>query len=162
MKLILFWRGIEDEDIKDEHEEDDNGKHKKKERSAFIYLLIFFDLIAVLAQVSGSLLWCLLQYLDLNEEGSLQHPYPWALPVAVILTSFGYWENFTEKDSWTSLGKLLWRIRNEMYEKVVRRRKRVLMDADGLELRNYDEEEDEFEEITKPGTRHRVYTMVIP
>ena len=64
MKLILFWRGIEDEDIKDEHEEDDNGKHKKKERSAFIYLLIFFDLIAVLAQVSGSLLWCLLQYLQ--------------------------------------------------------------------------------------------------
>ena len=161
MKLILFWRGIEDEDIKDEHEEDDNGKHKKKERSAFIYLLIIFDLIAVLAQVSGSLLWCLLQYLDLNEEGSLQHPYPWALPVSVILTSFGYWENFTEKDSWTSLGKLLWRIRNEMYEKVVRRRKRVIMDADGFEMRN-DEEEEEYEEITKPGTRHRVYTMVIP
>ena len=35
-ELLLFWRGIEDEEIKDEREEDDNGKHKKKERSVFI------------------------------------------------------------------------------------------------------------------------------
>ena len=43
--------------------------------------------------------------------------------VAVILTSFGWWENFTEKDSWTSLGKFLWRVKQEMYTKTIKMKK---------------------------------------
>jgi hypothetical protein len=34
----------------------------------------------------------------------------WALPTALILTSCGYWENFTEENSWTRVGQWLYEV----------------------------------------------------
>lgn len=43
-------------------------------------LLLVVDVAAVAAQVSGALLWCLLHYLDYNQQYIKPHPYPWAVP----------------------------------------------------------------------------------
>ena len=171
---------LEENNIKSQDDQQKNGKQqneKQKNRSPsiFVNLLIIIDILAVVAQISGALVWCLFQYLDFNQTGVTQHPYPWSVPVAVILTSCGWWENFTEKDSWTSLGKFLWRIRSEMYVKEVKKKiypenyrpkqraRGILGWISSLFSKTPDEEKNFETKIEKkPGTRHRVYTMIIP
>ena len=156
-KFLLFWRGIQDEEEKESKNtqvKDDPGQSVREGRSVFTNCLLLVDLLAVLSQVSGAVVWCVLQYLDTEHQLDIQHPYPWSLPVAVILTSFGWWENFTEEDSWTSLGRFLWRMRKEMLVKEVKIKKK--------KSEYEDDPEDEYEIVKKPGTRHRVYTLVIP
>ena len=156
-KFLLFWRGIQDEEEKESKNtqvKDDPGQSVREGRSVFTNCLLLVDLLAVLSQVSGAVVWCVLQYLDTEHQLDMQHPYPWSLPVAVILTSFGWWENFTEEDSWTSLGRFLWRMRKEMLVKEVKIKKK--------KSEYEDDPEDEYEIVKKPGTRHRVYTLVIP
>ena len=94
---------------------------------------VCLDVVAILVQLSGAAAWCLFQYLDINQETVTPHPYPWAVPVAVILTSCGWWETFTEEESSTRLGQLLWNIKAQM--------------IGGSD---------------KPATRDRMYTIITP
>ena len=75
------------------------------------------DIVAIVAQLSGAIFWPLLQWMGVNQDQANPHPYPWAVPLGVILTSFGWWETFTEEDSWTGLGKQLWKVKKDMIEK---------------------------------------------
>ena len=91
-------------------EDNDRQTHISKFRLAI-------DIIAVVSQLSGAIFWPLLQWMGVNQGEATNHPYPWAVPVGVILTSLGWWETFTEEDSWTSLGKYLWSIKKEMIDR---------------------------------------------
>ena len=45
-----------------------------------------------------------------------EHPYPWAVPVGLILTSCGWWETFTNENSYFPFGKWLWSVKQRMIE----------------------------------------------
>ena len=94
---------------------------------------VCLDVVSVLVQVSGAGVWCLFQYLDISQDTLTPHPYPWAIPLAVILTSCGWWETFTEEESASRLGQLLWDIKSQM--------------LGGSE---------------RPPTRDRIYTILAP
>jgi hypothetical protein len=49
------------------------------------------DIVALAAQVTGFVVWPLI-------EGG-QQPALWFIPLALFLTSFGWWENFVSKKS---------------------------------------------------------------
>jgi chitin synthase len=54
-------------------------------------LRIVIDIVALAAQISGFVVWPLI-------EGGRQ-PALWFIPLALLLTSFGWWENFVSKKS---------------------------------------------------------------
>ena len=160
-RFLFFFRGLQEDDEKEGNKS-----------FGLTNLWIFLDIAAVIAQVSGALIWCLFQYLEFHQEGSRNHPYAWSIPVAVILTSFGWWENFTDKDSWFSLGKFLYSVKEEMTEKKVVKKK-IRTDQDQNRKRKsglwkrisqlFEKIPDEdIEYVNRPHTRHRVYTMIIP
>ena len=49
--------------------------------------------MAILSQLSGALAWPILQWTG-NYEAEERLSHPWALPVGLILASFGWWESF--------------------------------------------------------------------
>ena len=194
-KFMLFFRGLQPDNLKTEVKggnenpykvEDENyvmnpeyaatpaENTKEVEESGLSRLLcnlsILIDVLSLTAQLSGALMWCLFQYFDFNQDYTKPHPYPWAVPVAVILASFGWWENFTEEDSWTSLGKFLWKVKNEMYSKTVVKKRNDDQVPEGKQLGMFEKFKNKFsgskkadvEEVETYGTRHRVYTFVIP
>ena len=54
---------------------------------------IVVDILAILAQLSGCLLWAIPELTKSNWNQI------WLLPLSVILTSFGWWENYVDKHS---------------------------------------------------------------
>ena len=58
-----------------------------------------FDIVAVLAQLSGILAWPVLKWV--RSEYGLEDdiPYAWAIPLGLILASFGWWETYCDNDS---------------------------------------------------------------
>merc|ERR1711892_234093 len=85
--------------------------------SRISWLKLLIDIPVVVIQLSGAVLWPLIQYMGWGTALFPNHPYPWAVPVGVVLTSCGWWETFTEEDSSTALGKMLWRIKRRMIDK---------------------------------------------
>ena len=51
------------------------------------------DILAILAQLSGCFLWAIPELTKSNWNQI------WLLPTALILTSFGWWENYVDKHS---------------------------------------------------------------
>ena len=117
------------------------------------WLAVSFDILAILVQVSGALVWCLLQYLDVNQETVKAHPHPWSIPVALVLTSCGWWETFTEEESISWLGRSLWNIKREM---VGEGEKKLLSSEKDLGGDGHDSRE------SKQATRDRMYTIITP
>ena len=61
-----------------------------------ISALIVIDVIAILAQLSGILVWPLLQWID-SDYGTEAHvQYPWAIPLGLMMASFGWWECYVD------------------------------------------------------------------
>ena len=59
------------------------------------------DVLAVVAQLSGALVWPLLQETGTSQAQQSMR-YPWAVPVGLILASFGWWEAFVPADETTT------------------------------------------------------------
>lgn len=55
--------------------------------------LLTADVLAVLAQFSGLFLWAALQWSTSNSN------LVWILPISLFMTSFGWWENYVDRDS---------------------------------------------------------------
>jgi hypothetical protein len=55
-------------------------------------LLLTADGLAVVAQLSGLFLWAAIGWTATNNA-------VWILPFSLLLTSFGWWENYVDKDS---------------------------------------------------------------
>ena len=68
------------------------------------------DVMAVLVQVSAVVLYPILSAIPSLTTNLLpEHPYPWAVPAGLALTSCGWWETFTEENSSLALGVRLWK-----------------------------------------------------
>jgi hypothetical protein len=63
-----------------------------------VWLKIPLDVIAIVAQVSGALAWPILQLMNLSKSKEVMD-YPWALPVGLLMASFGWWECFVDDES---------------------------------------------------------------
>lgn len=65
-----------------------NEKHSDRTR----HLLLTADGLAVVAQLSGLFLWAAIGWTATNNA-------VWILPFSLLLTSFGWWENYVDSDS---------------------------------------------------------------
>ncbi len=71
------------------------------------------DVMAMLAQLSGALVWPILQWTLPDAEAMT---YPWAVPLGLILASFGWWEGFVEEKSKVAPIRWMWRVRDRMLD----------------------------------------------
>ena len=67
-----------------------------------IWLKTPLDIFAIFVQLSGALVWPILQWTD-NSMAKESLTYPWSLPLGLILASFGWWETFATNDDSTFL-----------------------------------------------------------
>ena len=56
---------------------------------------ISVDVLAIIAQATGFIVW---PWVETHQTGT-DPAKVWIVPVAVILTSFGWWENYVSKKS---------------------------------------------------------------
>ena len=82
----------------------------------FLWRSMPLDTLALMVQLSGCVMFPVLQVAGINNNVLPTHPYPWAIPVGLIMTSCGWWETFTEEDSYFPLGKALWNVKKRMIE----------------------------------------------
>ena len=78
-----------------------------KESKRFAKVLV--DIFAILAQLSGCFLWLALEMTKPHPNESF-----WMIPVALALTSFGWWENYVDKHSPIAFVKYLGKIKEKM------------------------------------------------
>ena len=87
---------------------------KDKTKKRFIWKSLPLDTIAIVLQVTGCIIYPLIHYAGFTTEILPHHPYPWAIPVGLILTSCGWWETFTEENSYYTIGQKLWNVKKRM------------------------------------------------
>lgn len=66
----------------------------RKKEDKYLWLKLGMDVFAILAQLSGALVWPIM---DVAGPGTME--FPWAIPVGLVLTSFGWWECYVEEKS---------------------------------------------------------------
>ena len=57
------------------------------------FLKTVCDIAAILGQATGFIVWPIIEYQRGNVNAC------WSIPLAVVLTSFGWWENYVDKKS---------------------------------------------------------------
>ena len=71
----------------------------RSKKDKLMWLKTPVDIFAILAQLSGALVWPILQWTN-HSMSKETLSYPWSLPLGLILASFGWWETFaTNEDS---------------------------------------------------------------
>ena len=60
-----------------------------------LFWKILMDVIALMCQISGFFVWPLLEM----QKKNTNMPQIWTIPLAVFLTSCGWWENYVDKKS---------------------------------------------------------------
>ena len=80
-----------------------NNKESKR------FAKVIVDLFAILAQLSGCFLWVALEMTKAKPSRTV-----WLMPVALILTSFGWWENYVDKHSPVGFVKYLGKIKERL------------------------------------------------
>jgi len=69
------------------------------------FLKTMCDIAAILAQATGFIVWPIVEYQKGNVNAC------WSIPLAVVLTSFGWWENYVDRKSRVSkLNRLTWQV----------------------------------------------------
>ena len=89
---------------------------KTNDIKRFLWKSMPMDTLALVVQVSGCVMFPVLQYAGINNNVLPNHPYPLSIPVGLLLTSCGWWETFTEENSYFPLGKALWNVKKRMIE----------------------------------------------
>ena len=84
---------------------------------AMKYITIGMNVFSVLIQVSGMIVWPVLNMSWNDSQWELQ--YSWMLPLGLFLTSFGWWENFVEETSKFRFN-YFWRVKINMIEEDTR------------------------------------------
>ena len=75
------------------------------------------DVLAMLFQVCGLIVWPVMNNSWTDDEldpYSLYHS--WALPLGLLLTSFGWWESFVDEHSKNPVSRFLWKVKINMIE----------------------------------------------
>ncbi|XP_059350344.1 chitin synthase chs-2-like isoform X1 [Daphnia carinata] len=79
-----------------------NSKESKRFAKSIV------DIFAIMAQISGCFLWVI------PELNKTNWHHVWMLPASLILTSFGWWENYVDKHSPIGFVKYLGKIKEKM------------------------------------------------
>ena len=74
------------------------------------------DVIAMLFQVCGLIVWPVMNNSWSDEVGSYTLYHSWALPVGLLLTSFGWWESYVDENSKNPVSRFLWKVKINMIE----------------------------------------------
>lgn len=90
-------------------------KQDMNKESRILWKVMPLDILAIIVQVSGAAAYPIIQYSGVS-TALPSHPYPWAMPLGLVLTSCGWWETFTEENSGNKLGQKLWRVKQRMIE----------------------------------------------
>ena len=78
----------------------------RSKKDKLMWLKTPMDIFAILAQLSGALVWPILQATD-SSMSSQTLAFPWSLTIGLILVSFGWWETFaTNEESAFKVDKL--------------------------------------------------------
>lgn len=86
--------------------------------SAIRFVVLGLDVLAVLFQLGGLIVW---PVLNQNwDNGTWKLMDSWALPLGLFLTSFGWWESFVDESVENPLTKFLWRVKINMIEEGTR------------------------------------------
>ncbi|XP_065572052.1 chitin synthase chs-2-like isoform X2 [Artemia franciscana] len=72
------------------------ARSQKEKNRGWKYIL---DMLAVLGQVVALALWPIAKGLYHNNSIAESYSIMWTLPISLILISFGWWENYVDKDS---------------------------------------------------------------
>ena len=83
-------------------------------KSKISWQWLLLDIPAILAQLSAAILWPTFQYVN---DSTSNHEHAWAIPVAVVLVSCGWWEAYAEENLGGTVGKWLWQVKKEMLDK---------------------------------------------
>ena len=83
-------------------------------KSKISWQWLLLDIPAILAQLSAAILWPTFQYYN---DSTSNHEHAWAIPVAVVLVSCGWWEAYAEENLGGTVGKWLWQVKKEMLDK---------------------------------------------
>ena len=70
-------------------------------------LKVIADLVAIGAQATGFFIWPIVEF-------GRGHTKTWTVPVAVLLISFGWWENYVDRRSPIGLVKRLGRVKDRL------------------------------------------------
>ena len=69
----------------------------RSKKDKLMWLKTPMDVLAILAQLSGALVWPILQATD-SSMSSQTLSFPWSLTIGLILVSFGWWETFSTNE----------------------------------------------------------------
>ena len=79
-----------------------------------IWLKTPLDILAICAQLTGAILWPILQWTDTSKAKD-EMEFAWSLPIGLILASFGWWETFTtNEESAIPFMRFMSRVRTNM------------------------------------------------
>ena len=86
-------------------EENEEGKY------GFSWVYFVLDCAALVGQLSALLVWPIIQGSD---DGKVPaHPYPWAIPLSLLLVTCPYWETYVGRD----IGlRVFWSMKRELLE----------------------------------------------
>lgn len=71
-----------------------SGMLSRNKSESRVALKVIVDLVALCFQVSGFFVWPIIEYRKDPTNTDI-----WLLPVAIFLTSFGWWENYVDRQS---------------------------------------------------------------
>ena len=77
------------------------------------------DVLAALFQVGGLIVWPVMNISwtdDKTDPNVWYLEQAWALPIGLLLTSFGWWESFVDEHSYNPVSKYLWKVKINMIE----------------------------------------------
>ena len=90
-----------------------------------VLIYLFFLVLALLMQICGLIVWPVLNmnWLDDSKEDDTKTYWilknSWALPLSLVLTSFGWWETYVNEYIF-STSNFLWRVKINMIEEGAR------------------------------------------
>lgn len=86
------------------------GLFSRNKGESRLFLKLIVDIVALGFQISGFFVWPLIEHRKNPDNTQI-----WLIPVAIFLTSFGWWENYVDKQSKFRPIKYLGRIKERMW-----------------------------------------------
>ncbi|XP_050718358.1 chitin synthase chs-2-like isoform X3 [Eriocheir sinensis] len=87
------------------------GLLSRTRKESHVALKVMMDLLALACQLTGFVVWPIVEYGKNPDSWRI-----WLIPPAIFLTSFGWWENYVDKNSKFSTIKYFGRIKDRLWK----------------------------------------------
>lgn len=91
------------------------GLLSRTKKESHVALKVMMDLLALACQLTGFFVWPIIEYGKSN-NGEGKNAYIWGIPFAILLTSFGWWENYVDRHSKVSIIKYFGGIKERLWK----------------------------------------------